>query len=380
MGATVRERSAEFEEDTDQELLAQVIANTPSAQRFETKRELRPSEQRKLAEVEKRLLEEARMAGEEFYYGWSVGKDAVEGPSQALAHAAARCWGNCVVDALPIIETADSWVMPARFVDLETGFTLTRNFRQSKRWQVHGKMDGERKDDVRFQIGQSKAVRNVILKALPSWLINKALDLAKQGVRSEIEAAIAKNGGPEKGLAMVVDKALAALVKAGAKEPFIYAKFGVVDRRGIDIDKLVVMKGDLTALQNGQERVDALYPDPAATADDGKKVRRSSLNDQPKAEEQPTGDLAPKEGETVTNGEVQEPPVETTDAVMAAYEQSVEVLKPAIGALLGSLNRHGIETLGDLNALLKDETRLKDVMSNGEANKARKALAEAVST
>src|ERR1700733_12715611 len=120
---------------------------------------------RSLVVVKKRLDEEAALAGEDFFYGWGAGKDRVEGPSVGLAMAAVRCWGNCAIEALPVQDLGDSWVFTSAFIDLETGFTLTRQFRQSKKWTVHGKMDGERKDDVRFQIGQSKSARNVALNA-----------------------------------------------------------------------------------------------------------------------------------------------------------------------------------------------------------------------
>jgi len=97
-----------------------------------------------LAEVEQRLLQEADQAGEDFYYGWGAGKDRVEGPSVGLALAAARCYGNCAVEMAPVQDTFDAWIFTASFIDLETGFTLSRQLRQSKRWIVYGKHDEAR--------------------------------------------------------------------------------------------------------------------------------------------------------------------------------------------------------------------------------------------
>ena len=90
-------------------------------------------------------------------------------------------------------------------MDLETGFTLDRQFRQAKKWTVHGKFDESRKEDIRFQIGQSKAVRNVILNALPSILIDKAMTAAKAGVMAKVKAFV-----KTKGLPAAVDAILAA--------------------------------------------------------------------------------------------------------------------------------------------------------------------------
>src|ERR1700685_1448077 len=70
---------------------------------------------RVLARVQKSILEEANLAGETFFYGWGAGKDKIEGPSQELAHALARCWGNCALEFAPVQETAEAWIFTAYF-------------------------------------------------------------------------------------------------------------------------------------------------------------------------------------------------------------------------------------------------------------------------
>lgn len=210
---------------------------------------------RKLVDVDRRLMEEATVAGEEFYYGWGSGKDRVEGASIGLAMAAARCWGNCAVEALPLEDSGDAWISTSAFVDLETGFTYARKYRQSKKSIVHGKHDAERKDEMRFAIGQSKAARNVILKALPAWLIDKAIEKAKSGVRAKIEKFIKDNG-----VAAAVEHLVVALAKHGVKEPHILQKFDVEGTANLTIEHLIVLRGDLKALQDGMERAEALFP------------------------------------------------------------------------------------------------------------------------
>lgn len=233
---------------------------------------------RDLAVVHKRLMAEAKMAGESFYYGWGAGKDRIEGPSICLAMAAARCYHNSAVDILPLQETEDAWIFTAVFVDLETGFTLTRQFRQSKKWTVHGKFDAERKDDIRFQIGQSKAARNAVLNALPKWLIDAAVVESKQGVREKIEKFVA-----EKGLPAAVGLVITGLAKHGVKEEFVLEKCAVPKREGLTIDHIVMLRGDLYALDNGQEYASSLFP---AMGDDapGSKVGKSAVNDKMKSQ------------------------------------------------------------------------------------------------
>lgn len=227
---------------------------------------------RQLTEVTKRLLAEANMAGECFYYGWGAGKDRIEGASIGLAMAAARCFGNAAVDVLPIQETPESWVVSSVFVDLETGFTLTRPFRQSKKSVVAGKHNEERKDDIRFQIGASKSARNVVLNALPKWLIDRAIEEAKAGTRARIEKFIA-----EKGIAAAVDMVFKGLAKHGVPEAVILDKCGVAKREAVEVDHLVMLRGDLYALDNGQDHATSLFP---AMDDAGGKATKSKLNEQ----------------------------------------------------------------------------------------------------
>jgi hypothetical protein len=215
---------------------------------------------RQLVEVTKRLLAEANMAGECFYYGWGAGKDRIEGASIGLAMAAARCFGNSAVDVLPVQETPESWIVTAVFVDLETE---------------------ERKDDIRFQIGQSKAARNVVLNALPKWLIDRAVEEAKAGTRARIEKFIA-----EKGIAAAVDMVFKGLAKHGVLEPVILDKCGVAKREAIEVDHLVMLRGDLYALDNGQDHATSLFP---SMEDNGGKATKSKLNEKLEQEEKPKG-------------------------------------------------------------------------------------------
>ena len=220
---------------------------------------------RSLALVNKRLEEEANLSGERFYYGWGAGNNKIEGPSIKLANAAARCWGNCAIELLPIQDLPDAWIFTAVFIDLETGYTTPRQFRQSKKHVVHGKHDEARKEDIRFQIGQSKAIRNVILNALPAGLVDGALEAAKSGVRKKIERFIGdvdKKEGAGKGIIKAVDLVLRDLAKQGVKEDMVLRKLEITDRKAITVDRLIILRGDLAALVDGEVRVDELYPAP----------------------------------------------------------------------------------------------------------------------
>lgn len=233
---------------------------------------------RVLAAVQRRLGEEADLAGEDFFYGWGDKNDRIEGGSIDLALAAVRCWGNCAVELLPVVETATAWIFTAAFVDLETGFTLSRQFRQSKSSKVFGKHDEERKMDIRFQIGQSKAIRNVVLNAVPRSLTNGAMEQAKAGVRSKLEGFINTNGLPA-----ATQMVLRGLAKHGVNEERVLSKVGVANKTAITIDHLIVLRGDLAALDAGRDWPSELFPE--AKAEAGNLADRLA----PKAAEIPAG-------------------------------------------------------------------------------------------
>jgi len=216
---------------------------------------------RDLMEVEKKCLIEAALAGEACFYGWGNGKDRVEGPSIVLAMIAVRNWGNCAIETPEPIETPNAYVFRASFIDLETGFTYTRPFRQAKKWTVYGKMDEYRKDDVRFQIGASKAQRNAVLRCLPGWLVDKMMDKAKAGVKEELQAYIDKHG-----IAKAREKALDGITKFGVSKERVEAKYEK-KLEAWDIDVLVLLAGDRRALTDKAESAEVLFPDPNIKVD-----------------------------------------------------------------------------------------------------------------
>lgn len=262
--------------------------------------------QRSLQEVLRRVMEEADLAGEEFYYGWGAGKDHIEGPTVKLAMTVVRCYGNCAIELLPVQETEDAWIFTAAFVDFETGYTLTRQFRQSKKWVVYGRHDEERKADIRFQIGQSKAIRNVVINAIPSSITNRAMEKAKEGVRGRLEEYIG-NHGPVR----VIEKMLVDFGKHGVTLAMILAKINVADQKAIEIEHLVTLKGDLYAIENGQEYADELFPEAdAAKKDDRPKTGRmlDELNKDRPAFDPDKATGAPQPPEIVAEVEATESP------------------------------------------------------------------------
>lgn len=210
---------------------------------------------RSISRVVKNVLEEAKLAGSAFYYRWEVknrktGKTStVQGASIDLAMCVARNYGNCAID-VGCEETASHYMMKGIFIDLETGFTCPRLFRQRKNQNIGGGFEADRAEDIVFQIAQSKAVRNAIVKAAPAWLVDQAIDEARQAEISRIK--------PEN-IVYAQAKVIDFFEKHGIDQDRIEAKLNRQANRWTAED-IADLRGSATALNEGRISPEELFP------------------------------------------------------------------------------------------------------------------------
>jgi len=144
------------------------------------------------SKVRQKLKALAAYAGEDWFYRFPVrqqggGQSYIEGPSIKLANNVAREFGNNVTE-IRELDTGDAWVFYARFTDIETGFSMERAYRQRKGQASIRTKDVDRQLDIAYQIGQSKAIRNVIVNALGIYC-----DYAFEEARNSLVERIGKD-------------------------------------------------------------------------------------------------------------------------------------------------------------------------------------------
>lgn len=211
---------------------------------------------RDLDAVVRAVEREAQFAGTDFYYRWPVkdkqtGKTKiVKGGSIGLAMAMAREWTNCAIP-VDMREEGGKWLFTASFVDLERGFTVTRTFRQAIPLEAPGKYDADRWQDMKFQVGQSKAIRNVIFAGTPRWLREKAVRIAE-------EAEANKIGGKE-GIDKAVKKALAEFEKLGISKERVIAIFDK-PLNDFDMDDILTLRSFYKQLTENEATAEQLFP------------------------------------------------------------------------------------------------------------------------
>ena len=208
----------------------------------------------------KKLRIMAAAAGDDFYYRFPVRKkiknedtgkdewvqDFIEGPSIKCANAVSRVFGNCDID-IRVYDTGAHWLFYARFMDLETGYCLTRPFQQRKN-QATMRGDSGRAEDIAFQIGASKAIRNVVCNAL-EFFTSYAADQAKTSIIEKIGVRLDyyKERVSARLKEMEIDIRRVELARGRAHKDWLAA----------DVAKTIA---ELQAVNDGMATIDETYP------------------------------------------------------------------------------------------------------------------------
>jgi hypothetical protein len=297
---------------------------------------------RDIGKVQESVLKEADLAGASFIYGWNVrdrnGKvTRIEGPSIDMAMCLVRNYGNCVLDT-EYVETSTHFDFGAVLIDLESGTTIKRLFRQRRSQSISAKMDKDRAEDIVFQIGQSKAGRNVVVRAMPGWLIDQAIEAAKNGEVKRIDV---------RKLPETRQRAASFFLSHGVERNRIEKAIGK------DMDKwmaedIVELRGMMTALREGRATIDELFPTeginqpktsshvdlPSFSFEDNKDPKI----DQPKMEEMARQKIDVLQNNPPLNGEPESPPIEKRKPGRPKQEKSSEEKKvePQTGSILPS--------------------------------------------
>lgn len=207
----------------------------------------------------------AAAAGTDWYYRFPVRNrkenrtDWIEGPSIKMANDLARIFGNCDVD-VRVQDLGDAWLFYARFIDLETGFSLVRPFQQRKSAGKIGGDDDARRLDIAFQIGASKAIRNVVVNALQTFA-DFAFEEAKGALVEKIGRDLA--GWREK-----IRQRIADHVDVKRVEAVIGRVVG--EWLAPDIARVVAM---MKAVQDGMASMDDTFPPLNGAAQGGQAAK-----------------------------------------------------------------------------------------------------------
>lgn len=296
-----------------------------------------------------RIRELAAAAGQDWYFRFPVkskgATEWIEGPTVQLALDVARIYGNVEIDCRAQ-DLGSVILFHARFHDVETGFSLTRPFQQRKGASRLGGADEGRRDEIDFQIGASKAIRNVVHNALRTYT-NFAFEEAK-------EALVEKIGGQIERYRRTTVERIGKLVSLDRVEAVIGRKSG--EWLAPDIARVIAMG---KAISDGMASIDETFPPPGHQtvrhdantgeildhfADAGKKMDTSSGGTTPATEEAaaPVSTTPPSDVAAATRDDIIDGILKTaTDTRINPNPQDrLEALDIAEGILMGSYPDH----------------------------------------
>jgi hypothetical protein len=205
--------------------------------------------------VMRKLVQDIRADPEGLWYSWPVNNrdgttGTVQGPTVKFSMQLAQALGNNATRARVIDETGTYWLFEGCYIDLETGFTCLREYRQAKRnFSGKGTMRDERAEDLVFEIGQSKAIRNAINNGVPRRVLMAAQRAVKEALADELSkggmsAGIQRVGRAFKRWGILIHHLEAKVGKVAAewtKEDFVFLRqlADALDEGQLPVDEAV---------------------------------------------------------------------------------------------------------------------------------------------
>ena len=187
---------------------------------------------------------------EECIYALPRDGKTIEGPSARFAEILAYAWGNCRAGARTIGEDANFVKAQGTFYDLEKNVGI--QFEVSRR--ITDKRGNRYKPDMigtTANAAGSIALRNAVLKGIPKAFWKKAYQRARGVV-----------AGDFKTLANRRAEALKQFAVFGVTPEMIYGLLQIKGVEDVTLDNMVVLKGVLTAIKEGDTTVEQVFAPP----------------------------------------------------------------------------------------------------------------------
>ena len=174
----------------------------------------------------------------------------IEGPSARFAEIINYAWGNTRAGARVISEGDEFVTSQGIFYDLEKNTAISYEV-QRRIVDKYGKRFKLDMIGTTSNAASSIALRNAVLKGIPKALWNSIYLSARKVVAGDSTTLVSRR-----------DEAVKAFVIHGIKPEQIFALLGIGGIQDMTIDHLVVLKGLLTAIQEGDTTPEQAFARP----------------------------------------------------------------------------------------------------------------------
>lgn len=184
-------------------------------------------------------------------YALPRGNKTIEGPSARFAEVVASAWGNCRAGARTISDQGEFVTAQGVFHDLERNVAITyevqRRITDSKGKRYNTDMIG-----VTANAACSVALRNAILKGVPKAFWDDMYQAARQTVMGDFKTLANRRAD-----------AMKAFLAYGISQEQVCAKLEVSGVEDISLEHLVILRGLLTAIKEGDTTPEQAFADTA---------------------------------------------------------------------------------------------------------------------
>ncbi len=195
----------------------------------------------------------------------------IEGPSARFAEVVASAWGNCRAGARVVSDAGDFITAQGVFHDLERNVAITyevqRRITNNKGQRFNADMIG-----VTGNAASSIALRNAILKGVPKAFWDDMYQAARATVMGDFQTLANRRA-----------EALKAFISLGVSNAQVFAKLGVAGIEDIGLEHLVVLRGMITAIKDGDTTPEQAFApeDGAAPAAKAEQKKPEALAEMP---------------------------------------------------------------------------------------------------
>jgi hypothetical protein len=196
----------------------------------------------------------------------------IEGPSARFAEIINYAWGNTRAGARTISEEGEFVKSQGLFYDLEKNTAIS--YEVSRRIiDKNGKRYKADMIGTTSNAACSIALRNAVLKGIPKALWSPIYKAARSVVAGDVRT-----------LANRREEALKSFVIFGITPEMIYATLQIKGKEDITIDHMVVLRGILTAIQEGDTTPEQAFSSRSAEASESARVGTEQRMDAIKAQ------------------------------------------------------------------------------------------------
>lgn len=234
----------------------------------------------------------------------------IEGPSARFAEIVNYAWGNTRAGARVIAEEGEFVTSQGLFYDLEKNTAISYEVKR----RIVDKNGRRFKVDMigtTSNAASSIALRNAILKGIPKALWHPIYQAARKVVAGDIRTLVSRR-----------DEAIKAFQIFNVTAEMIYATLGVGGVQDITIDHLVILKGILTAIQEGDTTPEQAF----STQDENLAGKSASNLGDIKNRYHQGSNANPQKAQGETQPQAQEPQQEATQEPFDARAATEKVL------------------------------------------------------